>query len=127
PQRQRDARFGAVGWHRHDRAELDDPPLGQLRLCGGGRREDRDGVAEPGELLVEVGDVVGHAAGVGVVVRRDERDLHDWSLSRRAYWTAPARPSASARAAWRATAARRSRTGGPGRPRRRRPAPWHGP
>ena len=64
-----------VGRHREPLAEADDVALGGP-LEAVGRGEDADGVAAQAEVLVQVVDVLGHAAGERVDVRRDEPDLH---------------------------------------------------
>src|SRR5205814_9958229 len=70
-----------------------DPAVGAPPAGG---REGTHVVAELPEPVAQVPDVLGHAPGVAVVIRRDERDLHVLSVTRprenrrRAPWPRPA-------------------------------------
>src|SRR5215472_5302195 len=77
-----DAGDGIVRGHREDAAdpvEVGDLALGVLAA---GRGEGPDLVAELAQPVAQMADVLGHAPGVGVVVRRDETDLHAVSVNR---------------------------------------------
>ena len=73
--RQGDRPDRAVDRHREALADPDDVALGRP-LEAVAATDDPDVVAAQAEVLVEVADVLVHAAGQRVDVRRDEADLH---------------------------------------------------
>ncbi len=81
PRRQGDRADGAVDRQREALADPDDVALGRP-LEAVAARQDPDVVAAQPEVLVQVPDVLGHAAGQRVDVGRDEPDLHDRRSSR---------------------------------------------
>ena len=79
-------------------ADPDDVALGRaLQAVAAG--DDPDVVAAQPQVLVEVADVLGHAAGERVDVRRDEPDLHASVLARLAAADSATRASRSNTAA----------------------------
>ena len=75
PRRQGDRPDRAVDRQREALADPDDVPL-RRPLEAVRRRDDPDVVAAQAKVLVQVPDVLGHAAWQRIDVRRDEADLH---------------------------------------------------